>query len=227
MAFVKFTLADIREAVRDKLDDDGFPDDSIDRAANDFQFELFNDNHIRFMEEHDTLTPGSGDFTVPLPDDFLSLINLTVFDSSTVYRDITESGWHDYKYFMKNFGNFSYAAAGKIYDFTFFGEALRFARATDALYNLSLDYLRTPVLMEEDADECELPINCRELMTIGTLNRIQRLNEDYNEAGQENGYLVQLRRSFVKNYGRGSEKVGPRVIRTNRGKGSWNAARDF
>lgn len=227
MPFVKFTLADIREAVRDKLDDDGFPDDSIDRAANDFQFELFNDNHIRFMEKHATLAPGSGDFDVDLPNDFLSLINLTVFDSATVYRDITKKGWHDYDYFMEHFGNFSFATAGRIYDFTFFGEGLRFARATDALYNLGLDYLRTPALMEEAADECELPINCRELMTIGTFNRIQRLNEDYNEAGQEAQYLDKLRRSFVKNYGRGSEKVGPRIIKSNRGKGSWNAARDF
>lgn len=216
MAFVKFTLGDIRSAVFDKLDDDGFSTDTIDRAANDFQFELFNDNRIRFMEAHTVLAVSPGAYLKVLPTDFMTLVNLTVLDSATAFRDITKSGYVAYDNFMNRFANFVNAPASKIYNFTFFGESLRFQAPTDAAYDINLDYIRSPVLMTTAASECELPINYRELMTLGTLNRIQRVNEDYAEASQEFQYLQSLRTSFIKNYGRGGESVGPQVIGTNR-----------
>lgn len=220
MAFVTFTLGDIRTAVKGKLDDDQFSDADIDQAANDFQFELFNDNRIRFMEQSTTLAIGSAVTSKVLPTNFMNLINFTVFDSASQYRDITKDGYHDYDTFMYNFANYPYAPASKIYNWTFFGEGLRFSAKTDAAYNANLDYLRSPVLMVAAADACELPINCRELMTLGTLQRVMRINEDYNESAQEKAELQRLKTSFIKNYGRGGAKVGPQIIRTNRRGGS-------
>lgn len=224
MTFVKFQLGDIRAAVRDKLDDTNFPADSIDRAANDFQFELFNDNRIRFMEEHVVLTPGNGDTSVDLSSDFMNLINMTVLDSATQFRDITKNGYLDYVTFMEQFANYTVAPASKIYTWTFYGEGLRFGAPTDGSYNVNVDYLRSPVLMVAAADECELPINCRELMTLGTLQRVMRINEDYNESAAEKAELTGLRTAFIRNYGRGGGKVGPQVARSNRngrGRGQW------
>ncbi len=226
MSFIKFSLADIRAAVRRKLDDSNFDATTIDEAANDFQFELFNDNRIRFMEANEPLSVSSGATFVELPDNFMNLINLTVLDSATQFRDITKTGYRTYDDFMVQYPNFSVATAGKIFDYTFFGEGLRFSRATNAAYTMNCDYTRSPVLMEDDDDECELPINCRELMTLGALERVMRVNEDYNEADFEWTRLQSLRTAFIKNYARGGEKVGPQIVGKGRRR-MWNAAQDM
>lgn len=229
MSFVKFTLGDIRSALYDKLDDTGFSTDTIDRAANDFQFDLFNQHRIRFMEKHQDLSVLSNASSVDLPDDFMTLINLTILDSATVFRDITKSGFVNYDDFMTRFGNYSAAPTSKIYNYTFYGEGLRFQSRTNGAYTAALDYLRAPVLMTDAASECELPINCRELMTLGTLERIMRINEDYNEADAELERLEPMITAFVRNYGRGSEKVGPQIMKTgmDRRRNGYRVDRDF
>lgn len=218
MAFVKFTLGDIRTSVRRKLDDLQFDTATIDEAANDFQFELFNDNRIRFMEENAVLAVGSGVTFKALPDDFMNMINLTILDSASQFRDITKTGYLNYDDFMRRFPNYSVAPLSKIFTYTFFGEGLRFSARTDGAYNANLDYTRSPVLMVAAGDFCELPISSRELMTLGTLERIMRVNEDYNESDFELNRLSSLRTAFIKNYARGGERVGPQVMKTNRGR---------
>lgn len=228
MSFIKFTLGDIRTSVRRKLDDSTFDAATIDEAANDFQFELFNDNRIRFMEKNETLAIGSGVSFKDLPADFMNLINFIVLDDASTFRNITKTGYLNYDDFMELHPNFSVATASKIYDWTFFGEGIRFQSATDAAYNANIDYTRSPALMVDAADECELPINARELMTLGTLERIMRVNEDYNESDAELDRLQGLRTAFIKNYGRGGEKVGPQIIKTNRSRrGGYRTDRDF
>lgn len=228
MSFVKFTLGDIRTAVKRKLDDDSFDDATITEAANDFQFELFNDNRIRFMEKAATLSPNSGATSVGLPSDFMNLITMVVLDDASTYRTITDSGYLDYQDFMDMYANYSVANAQKIINWTFYGEGLRFSAPTDAAYNINIDYMRSPALMVAATDECEVPINFREMMTLGTLQRIMRVNEDYNEASEEWNYLQSLRTAFIKNYGRGGAKVGPQIVRTNRGRrGGYRVDRDF
>ena len=230
MAFDKFTLADIKYSVRKKLDDDGFDGDTITEAANDFQFELFNDNRIRFMEKSTVLSIASGSTSKTLPSDFMNMLNFVVYDSDTQYRNITADGYVEYNDFMVQYQNFAIADASKIWNWTMFGDGIRFSAPTDATYSALLDYMRSPQIMVNDEDESELPINARELMTLGTLERVMRVNEDYNEAGEESDRLISLRTAFIRNYGRGSLKVGPRVIRTNRnrgGAGGYRADRDF
>lgn len=231
MSFVKFTLGDIRAAVKRKLDDSGFPDATIDEAANDFQFELFNDNRIRFMEESTQLTVGPGEYSKALPDDFMNLINMIVLDNATTFRNLTEDHYMEYDAFMLRYANYTVATAAKLRDWTFFGEGVRFSAPSDGSYNVNVDYLRSPTLMVDASDECELPINARELMTLGTLERCMRVNEDYNEADFESERLDGLRTAFIKNYGRGGFKVGPQTIKTGhgrmRGRGQFRADRDF
>lgn len=227
--FVKFTLGDIRTAVRTKLGDTSYDTAIIDQAANDFQFELFNDNRIRFMEDSTVLEIGSGATSKVLPDDFMSVITLIVLDSASQFRDITKNGYWDYNTFMARFANYTVANAQSIHDWTLFGEGLRFAAPTDAAYNANLDYLRSPVLMTGATSECELPINSRELMTLGTLERVMRVDEDLDESDFELDRLQPLRTSFIRNYGRGSGNIGtPRVIKTGKSRhGTYRADRDF
>lgn len=229
MSFVKFTLGDIRTAVRRKLDDTTFDTATIDEAANDFQFELFNDNRIRFMEKNASLSITTNATSVSLPSDFMNLINFIVFDDSSTPRNITKTGYLNYDEFMERYANYLVASTSKVYDWTFFGEGIRFQAPSDGNYTSYIDYIRSPAVMSEADDECELPINARELMTLGTLERVMRVNEDFNEADFEMSRLESLRTAFVRNYGRGGERVGPQIIKTNRNRvtGGYRADRDF
>lgn len=212
MAFVKFTLNDIRTSVKRKLDDQSFDTATIDEAANDFQFELFNDHRIRFMEQATNLATVINATSVNLPVDFMNLIRMTVLDSATVFRNLTRVGFLEYESFMELFPNYTVLAPQKVFSWTFFGEGIRFSAPLLAAYTISIDYLRSPVLMVNASDTCELPINCRELMTLGALQRVMRVNEDYNESDAEWQHLQRLKTSFIRNYGRGGAKVGPQVI---------------
>lgn len=228
MSFDKFTLADVRSAVNSKLSDE-IDNATIDMAANDFQFELFNDNRIRFMEAFEELDVFEGDTCTDLPKNFMNLINMIVLDSDTAFRNLTKSGYLNYNDFMELFPNYTVATPSKILRWTFYGEGLRFQSAANADYTINIDFMRSPKLMVAATDKCELPINARELMTLGTLERIMRVNEDYPEAREELKHLAPLRTAFIRNYGRGGEKVGPQVIRTNRGRinGGYRVDRDF
>lgn len=229
MSFTKFQLSDIRTSVKRKLDDITFDDATIDECANDFQNELFNDNRIRFMEKNATLAVTTGDTSEPLPSDFMNLINLVVLDDASTFRNLTKYGYLDYETFMQRYPNFSVATASKIYNWTFYGEGVRFQSATDADYNIVIDYMRSPAPMVLATDYCELPINCKELMVLGTLERIHRINESFAESDFELNRLDSLRTAFIKNYGRGGAKVGPQLMRSNRRgrSSSYNIESDF
>ena len=222
MSFTKFTLANIRASVGRKLDDPSFDVATIDEAANDFQFELFNDNRIRFMEKNVQLEVLANATSKDLPTDFMTLINLIVAG-----RNITKTGYISYDDFMQNNPSYATVSPQSINEWTFFGEGIRFAGPVDVSSTLSVDYMRSPAVMTLATDTCELPINCRELMTLGTLVRVMEINEDFNEANDQRDKLDSLRTAFIRNYGRGWEKTGGVVIKTNRGKsGGWNAG-DF
>lgn len=224
--FEKFTLGDIRTSVRRKLGDDSYDEATIDEAANDFQFELFNDNRIRFMEASETLTVNSGDTEVDLPEDFLTMLNFIVYDSATQYRNITRQGM-DYDEFMRNNPMFAVANPQRVNDWTFFSGGVRLATPSNAEYTMLLDYLRVPEVMVSASDECEVPINYKEMMNLGTLEKVLAIDEELDTSDFFLERLQPLRTSFIRNYGRGSGKVGPQRIRTNRGRGTYRVDRDF
>lgn len=223
----KITLAEIREAVRGKLDDDAYDGDTIDQAANDFQNELFTTHRIRFMESTETLTVSDGDTDLDFPVDFLTMLSLVAFDSVTQYRDIQDE-YVNYNDFMRHYANFQIATPQRLQTWTEFGEGIRFSNPSDADYSVLLDYLRMPELMVNDSDESEVKNVYKEMMVLGTLARVMEVNEDYAEASQEREKLDPLVTTFVAREGRGQLKVGPKIIGTRRGRvGGYRADRDF
>lgn len=227
MSFIKFTLGDIRTSVRSKLGDTSYDLSTIDEQANNFQFELFNDNRIRFMEKSATLTLTSGQ-TSPdsFPSDFMTMMALIVYDSLTQYRNITKYGMN-YDEFMQNYPMYAIAPAQAPHEWAPFSDSIIFSAPFAATYSALLHYLRTPVIMTTDTSECELPINYKEMMVLGTVEKIMRIDEDYDESDFEKGRLDELRTSFIRNYGRGSFKTGPNVIKQGRGRGTYRVDRDF
>lgn len=218
------TRADIVSALRDLLSDDQAEAALITRAANWFVDELCNNNHLRIMEASTTMAGVQADTTLDFPTDLVTRINiyLTV---PQIYD--MENGYISYGDFMKGYANFATATQAQAQIWTDYGNAMRFAAPLNAAHTFHIDYLREPVKMAADADICEIPGRYEELIYKGTLEKLMKINEDYDYASQELEGLEPLRTTFIRNESRGGGKTRPTIIRTGRGHGSWNAARDF
>lgn len=208
------TLGEIKDAVRGLLQDDQFDDALLSQAANFFQYELFNENKTRLMESSATIEASAGDVTADFPGDLMHRIS--IYTTSPQVADIKEA-YRDYETFMQMAANFATATSSQLRLWTTFGAAMRFSAPLNADYTFQVDYLREPVYMDNDSDDCEVPRRYMELLAYGTLARAMEINEDRNEAADVRDLMTPMLTTFKVNEGRGGGKTGPRtVIRTNR-----------
>lgn len=228
------TQAEYRTSVRRKLDDSSFDADTIDEAVNWYIDDVCGRIHIRLMEATDEIFVGAGDTEADFPDDMQTLINLSV-TSPTPARNIMPN-FMEYGNFIRSNPGYTSVAARAVAtsDWTDFGNQVRFGAPASTDATLFCEYMRHPVKMEDDTDECELPDNYSEMIVIGATARVMELNEDYEEAAAERQKLIGtplrpgLETTFFKNEARGRLKVGPTIMRTNRGRvGGYRADRDF
>lgn len=209
------TLSQIREGVRRKLSDDQYDATVIDEAANDFQNQLFTDHRIRRMETSTTLSVTSGETDMLLPSNFLTILNLTSFNSDNQFDTITDL-YLPYAEFSNKYPNYAQAHQARPRIWTDFGNSIRFSAPSNAAYSFATDFLRVPELMEADGDEAEVTTTYREMFILGTLARVMDVNEDYDISQFEREKLDGLITAFVRNEGRSQIKVGPNIIRTRR-----------
>lgn len=219
------TRAEYVAAVRGLLVDVDYDETLIAQALNWFVYELANNNRLRIFEASDTLSPAINATTQDFPSDMITLISMYL-TSPQVYD--MGPNYVEYGSFMRSYANFATATAAQAYAWTDFGNAIRFSAPLLTASTLQVDYIREPVPMEDDGDECEIPDRYSELVSKGALARIMEINEDYAEAQQERDNYAPLMTTFIRNEGRGQIKTGPSIMRTNRGKANgFNVARDF
>lgn len=207
------TLADVISQTRTLLQDNEYEEDIITMAANWFVYELLNNNRTRLMETSTVIEAASGDTTLDFPDDLMAWINIYL-TSPQIYD--MNNYMHEYGEFMGKYSNFATATAGQARDWTQFGNGMRFAQPMSADSTFNIDYIREPVPMESDSDDCEIPDRYAELVARGTKIRILEIDEEYAEAAQERNILAPLMTTFIRNESRGGGKTKPTVIRTNR-----------
>lgn len=219
-------LSEIKSDVQDLLQDTDADEALITKCANWYVNELCTNNHLRIMEDSEELSASQGDTELEFPENMKTLIKEGFYLTSPQVFDMGPN-YISYGEFMRNYANFASATQAQASQWTDFGNKARFAAPLNAEHTFQCDFLRDPVDMEEDDDLCEIPDRYREMVAKGTLARMMKINEDYAEASQEISDLESLETAFKKNESRGSFKTGPNVIRTNRGRGSWRADRDF
>jgi hypothetical protein len=200
----------------------------VDQAINWFINEVHNNSRIRYMETNDQLYISAGDTDVDMPDDFQTRLWMGLTSPQVVPLN---KSFVEYNDFMQNYANYLTSNPAQIGVYTDFGEGIRFSAPslTDAVINL--DYLRRPTPMVNADDTTDMPDAYEELISKGALARLMEINEDYAEASTERNNLDPLLTTFIRNEGRGGAKVGPTIMRTNRGRlgarGPFRADRDF
>lgn len=228
MAAGTIPLSQYRTNVRGLVGDADYDLTLVDQAINWFINEVHNNSRIRYMETEDDLYPSSGDTTVDFPDDFQTLINLTLTSPQVISL---MRNYVAYNEFIEQFPGFTVYSPAQINEWTDFGNAMRFSAPAKTDSVIHIEYLRRPTEMVEDDDTTDMPDAYEELISKGALARLMEINEDYAEAAQERNNLDPLLTTFIRNEGRGQIKVGPNIIKPNRGRaggrGSWRADRDF
>lgn len=224
--------ADIVTAVRNKLADDQFSQTLIIDAINFFVAEIYHNTRTRRMETNDTVSVAVNDTVADLPDDIDVRINAAVTVPTTNIYDM-EQFYMEYGDFMKRYPGWKTYPAQAIYNWTDFGNQIRFCAPVLTASTIDIDYTRKPVqaLLVADSviptDTIELDESYKELATLGALARCMESNEDYAEATSERGNLQPLLTSWIRNEARGGAKTGPIIMRSNRNTTTSNRNRDW
>lgn len=208
-------LQNIRQLVRQKLDDMQFDATKIDSAINWFIFELLNNNRISFMEDSTNIPFAQDNTEVALPADYQVGTNIIVTGTSSEPYNIWKNRV-EYVDFMSRYPGFSTADQARIHHWTYYGKKIRFANPALESGNLFIDFVKRPVAVTDGNGTLVIPDNYEEMVVIGATARVMEMNEDYAEAAQERQNNEPLVTAFIRNEARGQQQAGPLVIRTNR-----------
>ncbi len=221
------TIAEITTAVRTKLGDTAFDQGVILDAANFFVNMLYSNTRTRRMESNDELFPSQGDTTADFPDDMYIWTAMTVTNPNTYSIDRDSGFYLEYGDFMKSFPKWKTDVQKALYEWTDFGQQMRFAAPLSAATTIDIDYLRYPVPATSATGAVELDEFYKELACLGTFIRCMEANEDYGEAATERDNLAPLVTAWTRNEARGGGKAGPIIMRSNRKSGGYGRHREW
>ncbi len=205
-----YTLATIRQSVRDYLDDDEYSAALIDQAINDYQQELFFNYDLRLAETRATVALSASSSTAPLPDGWYK--NIALYNITTDhYRDLTPYE-RDADLFQRDYIDVTPDTAAPL-DWCVFGNNFEFQAPADQDYTLRCLYLKYPDLLTNDSDIPVVPEQFREMMKLGAVERLFRREDEYGLSNSERVILSGMETSFVKRYGRGQVSSKPHVMR--------------
>jgi hypothetical protein len=174
-----YTLAGLRETVKDSLGDQEYSDESIDRNINFTQFEILGDGEYPFLERIDELLECRGG-EMSLPRDF-----------QTTLRVIARSknGRHTMKYVP--FRKFESGEFDGLFTYTMFGGKMFFHlpkidpnTESDAMraYESRHFYLAKVIPLKKDSDKPVIPYEYGEALVLGAMARSERRRDNFDVA---------------------------------------------
>lgn len=179
-----YNLGGLIARIKDKLDDQEFPEETITQFLNDAYFDIVGDEEYQFLEQIYKATTQGSDI-LPLPRKFQSLFTLTAKNE----RGIFPLGYMPKEEFFaldKDDGQ-------KSYKYTIFGKQLFYSlpniendktpTGEDKFYELSLFYLAKPLPMVNATDKPLIPYEFGETLVLGALARCERRRDNFDYAG--------------------------------------------
>jgi len=197
------TLAQIRQLVRDRLDDSTFDGGIIDRNINNYIFAITGMHDFVFLETSATPpTITSGNNTINLPTDYQHMNSLRLTAPSNYITDLKDN------YVSRNDFDRQYPSplsnpAGTPVWWKEYAQQLVFNQPADQTYTYALDYQKAPSLLVSDSDVCVIPNEFIECVVSGTTFRLQNRDDDYDLGSNEHAELTPLEIALIKRYGSG------------------------
>lgn len=176
-----YNLAGLIARIKDKLDDQEYPEETITQFINDAYFNILGDEEYQFLERlWKTSTQQSGQ--LPLPSDYQSLIALTAKN---------DKGTKALNYMAKD-DFFSHDKESKGYCYTIFGNQLFYDLPSivgededgeQKFYDINLFYLAKPKVLVKPSDKPVIPYEFGEALVLGALARCERRRDNFDFAG--------------------------------------------
>ena len=215
---MNYDLASLRQRVIiDKLDDEDFEPEIVDRFLNDTLREIYNEFELPYQEKIFSGKVPVGSNMFALPDDVAVIQNAVITGPDGQQRNI-HNHFLNFRDFTTKFPTASGSPAGSVQFWTMYSGNMILSRPTDEEYTLELYYIKKPTLLVDDTDTPEFPEEFSEMLVLGAFKRVQEREGDYDEAAvtlsQYNAMMSQL----VARYGY-RRKDGPITMRLPRHRG--------
>ena len=193
---MEYNLAGIRQRVLiDKLDDDEFDPDIVDRFINDTQRSIFNQYELPFMEKifQGTIPAGSTMFKMPAD---ISQIQAQTIAGIPGFKD----RYIPFREFFSRYGDIDNNPPSQIATWTLYGGNMVVNAPTDREYVMNMFYIKKPGTLALPGDVPEIPEEFGELLVLGAFRRIHERNEDYDLAREVDNQYYTLLNSMVERY---------------------------
>ena len=194
---MEYNLAGLRQRVLvDKLDDDEFDAEIVDRFINDTQRDIFNQFELPFQEKIFRGTIPAGSTMFELPSD-MALMQSQSMAGVSGFANLQT----DFRTFFRNNPDVDNSRVGAPSQWTMYGRNVLLNAPTDKDYTMTIFYIRKPKNLLENGDVPEIPEEFSELLVLGAFRRVLQRNEDFDLAREvESEYQNQLM-LLVNRYG--------------------------
>lgn len=196
-----YNLGTVRQNVRNRLDDEDFEQEYLDRAINYAQWQITNKHHLRFMEDSEDLTVNQGSYDVPLPADYHESLYLVLTSPTAVRADLSNK-FTKYRDFVATYIDPSVNTQSQPNYWSVYGSNIKLGSPADQTYTLRLDFLRKSPLLDEETDVPDIPEEFQELLELGAYIRIAKREDDYDIKIQEERDYEKLKDDLLAVYGR-------------------------
>ena len=176
-----YNLAGLTARIKDKLDDQEYPEDVIARFINDAYFDVVGDEEYQFLEKmYQGATQEGG--VLPLPSNYQSLFTLTAK---------SDHGTKALEYMSKE-EYFTHGKGDKPYKYTIFADQLFYdvpsiegedENGEEKFYDLRLYYLAKPKMLVNPTDKPLIPYEFGDILVLGALARCERRRDHFDYAG--------------------------------------------
>jgi hypothetical protein len=210
-----YDLSVVRDNVRNRLDDEDYEQEFLDRAINYAQWKITNKYHLKFMEDTDTLAVSQADIDVALPADHHETLYLRVTSPVAMRANITNNFWN-YADFIDSYISPSANPQSMPYNWSEYARRIKFATPADRAYTLTIDYLRKSSKLTIDTDVPDIPEEFQELLELGAYMRIAKREDDYDVKSQEQIDYNEMLADLLHVYGRSKQPGGLRTMRVSK-----------
>ena len=194
-----YTLASLRQTVKDRLVDQNFSSALIDQFINDEQREILNYYDLPFNRDSVIHTLLENESQIPLPEGHQKTKVLRITAPLPYDMDLT-------KYYLP-YGRFrelfretaQYGVANPTW-WTIYNNDIIFSWNADQEITLQHDFNKAATPLEDDADVPEIPEEFQEILVLGALVRCYETNDDNDIAQYQLGKKNLLLQALLKRY---------------------------
>ncbi|MCA1565823.1 MAG: hypothetical protein LC803_09335 [Acidobacteria bacterium] len=185
------------QEVKTRAKDSTLTDSLITTWLQETQDGVLGHYRLSFLETSTTATLSINDLTRAYPTDLQVVLGLKLDDGAQV----SEPSFLSYQEFTKLYPAPEYATASWPQAVTDYGRALYWSCPFDRAYILNLRYIRKPVQLTSGAVVPDVPVEYRELMIRGALQRVEEYRENFDIAAFHSRKVEDLAEDLLQRYG--------------------------